>query len=377
MKLQSKTKKILFVAAVVASLAIVGTVVGVVVVEVKKNRQSNATSTPSDSNSSVSGSSTQGNTASATSTSGASSPVATDFPLDPNLHKSFYGLAYTPKGAIMPECGANIADVRKDMEKLSQLTTRLRLYGSDCNVTSLVLQAIDDLKVDVQVFPGIYLEREELSYTRQKRILEDALTVYGTSRVLGVTVGNDNAGDTIDNATTRLVEKMNEVRTDLTALNFNIPVGTSETGGGTSQTLADNADYIFANIHPWFSSNTVEQAATFANNQFTNQILPLATASTRTPPPVMYQGEYGWPSGSDTPGDTNSAGSAASLANLQLALDDWVCAANRAGTRYWWFEPFDATWKATTTTLGVEPHWGLFDGEGNLKDITIPDCVAN
>ena len=226
----------------------IGTVIGVVVVEVKKNRQSNGASTTSDSNSSVSGSSTRGNSPSASSTSGASNPVATDFPLDPNLHKSFYGLAYTPVGAIMPECGANIADVRKDMQKLSQLTTRLRLYGSDCNVTSLVLQAITDLKVDVKVFPGIYLEAEDLSYTRQKKILEDALTVYGTDHVLGVTLGNEylliasNAGDTVENATARVVEKMNEVRTDLTALGFRLPVGTSETGGGVSQTIVDNAD---------------------------------------------------------------------------------------------------------------------------------------
>jgi len=45
--------------------------------------------------------------------------------------RHYLGMAYTPAGAILPECGANIANVTKDVQILSQLTTRLRLYGSD------------------------------------------------------------------------------------------------------------------------------------------------------------------------------------------------------------------------------------------------------
>ncbi|KAG8838099.1 hypothetical protein FRB91_007791 [Serendipita sp. 411] len=143
MKLQSKTKKILFVAAIIGSLAVVGTVIGVVVVEVKKNRNSQAsTNNNANNNHSGTSSASSGGSSGATPTStGAADPIVTDFPLDPALHKSFWGMAYTPPGAIMPECGANITAVRKDMEKLSQLTTRLRLYGSDCNTTSLVVSA--------------------------------------------------------------------------------------------------------------------------------------------------------------------------------------------------------------------------------------------
>lgn len=82
----------------------------------------------------------------------------------------------------------------------------------------------------------IDLEAEDLSYTRQKTILEDALATYGTTNVLGITVGNEyvfnatNNGFTNDAATTRLIEKITEVRTDLTGLGYDLPVGTSETG---------------------------------------------------------------------------------------------------------------------------------------------------
>ena len=76
---------------------------------------------------------------------------------------------------------------------------------------------------------------------------------------------------------------------------------------------------MFNNIHPWFSANTAETAVTFANGQFTGNVATMAAASTRTT--TMYQGEFGWPSDSDTAGDVNAGGSAASIANLQLVLE--------------------------------------------------------
>ena len=39
-----------------------------------------------------------------------------------------------------------VANVTEDIQLLSQLTPRIRTYGSDCNVTALVLQAIKDTK---------------------------------------------------------------------------------------------------------------------------------------------------------------------------------------------------------------------------------------
>jgi exo-beta-1,3-glucanase (GH17 family) len=78
--------------------------------------------------------------------------------------------------------------------------------------------------------------------------LQNSLSTYGTTNVLGVAVGNEyvlastQAGDTIENATSRVVSKMNEVRTDLTALGYNLLVGTSDAGGAVSQTMVNAAD---------------------------------------------------------------------------------------------------------------------------------------
>ena len=38
---------------------------------------------------------------------------------------------------------------------LSQLTTRLRLYGANCNTTDLVLTAIEETKVNMTIWPAI------------------------------------------------------------------------------------------------------------------------------------------------------------------------------------------------------------------------------
>jgi len=90
------------------------------------------------------------------------------FDKDPRLHRSFYGFAYTPLGAQMPWCGATQANVTEDIQLLSQLTPRIRIYGADCNQTALVLQAIQDTKVDMQVFLGIFVDDTDTVYTRQR-----------------------------------------------------------------------------------------------------------------------------------------------------------------------------------------------------------------
>lgn len=53
-------------------------------------------------------------------------------------------------------------------------------------------------------------------------------------------------------------------------------------------------------------------------------------------------------------------------------LDTYVCQANSNGTQYFYFEAFDEPWKEIYG--GVEPYWGLFDSDRNLKSVTIPTC---
>jgi len=60
------------------------------------------------------------------------------FQQDKRLHKSFYGIAYTPEGALMPNCGA-------------QLGALPSWYGMDCQYVALKTSSLENIIKDVQV----------------------------------------------------------------------------------------------------------------------------------------------------------------------------------------------------------------------------------
>jgi exo-beta-1,3-glucanase (GH17 family) len=90
---------------------------------------------------------------------------------------------------------------------------RVRLYGADCNQSSLVvsaacthkpfpsyflvlfpqLEAIKQTKVDMQVYLGNYNlpTDNDAAYNRQKQAIKDVIATYGTDHIAGITVGNE------------------------------------------------------------------------------------------------------------------------------------------------------------------------------------------
>lgn len=140
----------LVIGAVVGLLVLIAIGVGVGVALSKKSSSSSS----SNSNSS----SSDGSMVAIPGTAGVVKSDPSDpskFEKDSRLKNSFYGIAYTPLAVLMPNCGAVQVNVTEDIQLLSQITTRIRLYGADCNQTALVLQAIQDTKVNMEVFVGI------------------------------------------------------------------------------------------------------------------------------------------------------------------------------------------------------------------------------
>lgn len=87
---------------VFAILAVIAIVVGVVVSQVTK-KSSNGSGSSSGSSS--------GN--------GTEADIGSDpskFDKDSRLHQSFWAMAYTPQGAILPNCATNQANVTKDIQ---------------------------------------------------------------------------------------------------------------------------------------------------------------------------------------------------------------------------------------------------------------------
>lgn len=359
-------------AVIVASLA-VAIVCAIVIFFATRH---NTNSTIVDNYSSGSGQGAGGKaTAGVVSTSGGD---PSSFAKDPRLHRSMYGICYTPFHAQYPACGATQSNVTEDIQLLSQLTKRIRLYGSDCSTSQLVLEAIRQTKVDMQVFLAVWVDSNSTTFQRQVANVVDALATYGRDSVAGVTVGNEfllNGG-----SESTLLERIASVNATINNGTAKyIPVGTADAGSMITTTLASGADYVMANVHPWFGGLPVDQAAGWVW-EYTNTNAP-STALLAPNKPALYVAEAGWPTGANETRLATYQGATAGVQELNTFLQTFVCQSNANVTQSglqpsFIFEAFDEPWKDPLYG-GVEAHWGLFDANKRFKDgLAIPDCSA-
>ncbi|KAJ3822182.1 glycoside hydrolase family 17 protein [Lentinula raphanica] len=310
------------------------------------------------------------------------------FTKDSRLKQSFWGIAYTPEGTLYPDCGAKLSDVVTDIQLLSQLTTRIRVYGADCNTTALVLDAIQLTKVNMTVYIANYPESDDNgeAYDRQKSAIQSAIQTFGVDHIAGVTVGNefildyldDNGGtdpnSAVGNAGAEiLLGFINDTRSMLSDMSVSLKIGNADAGSYFNDMVLEDVDYGMANVHPWFANVSIDQAAGWTWNFF--ETTDVALAKSLSNDPEMSIAETGWPTNSTNAGNESNGPSTASEANLQTFLNTFVCQANANGTEYFFFEYFDETWK-TEKYGGVEGYWGLFYSNRTLKNIEIPDCSS-
>ncbi|KZV65562.1 glycoside hydrolase family 17 protein [Peniophora sp. CONT] len=335
-------------------------------------------------------SSSSSNRSSTSTSSSSDSSDPSSFTKDANLKQVLYGIAYTPEGSQYPACGNNLTTVIQDIQLLSQLTTRLRLYGADCNQSSLVLDAIEQTKVNMTVFLGNYPAATDAgaAYERQRDEIMTALSSFGTDHVSGVIVGNefvlDYLGEQDSSATSSdangalgnaaaaiLLPNITDTISQLKSAGYDIQVGNAEAGAYFNNEILEAVDFGMSNVHPWFADVSIDQAAAWTWEFFEETNVEPAAALTNKP--TMYIAETGWPTASDNTTSESNGPSMANTTNLQIFLDTYVCQANANGTGYFFFEYFDEVWKAQEFH-GVEGHWGLFYSNRTLKEVTIPDC---
>ncbi|KAF5382130.1 hypothetical protein D9615_004439 [Tricholomella constricta] len=316
------------------ALIVIGVVVGVVVS--KNNKSSNSGGS-------------KGNSSPAVNQTDPNDPST--FVKNSNLHQSFYGLAYTPEGSQLPNCGNKLSDVIQDIQLMSQLTTRIRLYGADCNQSALVLEAIKQTKVNMKVWLGNYAIATDngAAYQRQRDLIKSAIETYGTDNIGGVTVGNEfmlnylnaNSGTVPDSAigdagAEILISDILDTRNMLSTLNVNLPVGTSDAGSYFNTKVLQAVDYGMANVHPWFANVSAADATGWTAEFF--QTTNLDAAAVLSNSPKMYIAETGWPTKSSDKGNESNGPGTADEAGLQF---------------------FDEPWKDAQFG-GVEGWWGLF-----------------
>ncbi|KAE9994861.1 hypothetical protein Vi05172_g6199 [Venturia inaequalis] len=304
---------------------------------------------------------------------------------NPNLHKVFSGFAYTPLNTQYPACLTNPPsqnNVTRDLAMMSQLTNVLRLYGTDCNQTEMVLHAIDRLQLtDMKVWLGVWLGDNSTTNTRQVAQMWKILEKNKDKNLKGVAIGNEVLFRK-DLTITQLSSYLTQTKSNLTSMGLDLPIATSDLGDNWTADLATNVDVVMSNIHPFFGGVVIDQAAGWTYNFWKEHDVKV-TAGMSGKSHIIS--EIGWPSdggndcgtGAKCP-DTTS-GAVASIPNMNKLMEAWICPALANGTDYFWFEAFDEPWKIAynSPSLGQnwEDKWGLMDINRNLKKgLVIPNC---
>jgi exo-beta-1,3-glucanase (GH17 family) len=357
------------IASTVIFLIVAGIVAGVTVpLLTKKNSSSSSSNT-----STTSGDNT------ANGDLGINSPEIQALMNNKNLHKVFPGIDYSPINTQYPDCLTDPPsqnNVTLDLAVLSQLTNVVRLYGTDCNQTQMLLHSIDRLNMNgtVKVWLGVYLDNNATTNARQLAQMYEIINTYGTSPFLGVIIGNEVLFNQYMTETA-LQTILTEVKSNFTSMGINLPVATSDLGNNWSAALASAVDYVMANVHPFFSGVNASIAASWTWDFWQEN-----DSSFKTNAAQNIISETGWPSqgGTDCGAATScTQGSVAGIDEMNTFMNDWVCPALANGTNYFWFEAFDEPWKIEFDTPGKdwEDHWGLMDVNRNLKSgVVIPDC---
>ncbi|KAI1317473.1 hypothetical protein EDD11_008410 [Mortierella claussenii] len=287
------------------------------------------------------------------------------------LKRVFYGMAYVPIGAQLPDCYNTQASVDEELQLLVKTTKRVRLYGTDCNVLKYTLDAIPRLKLDLQVVVGIWIDKDNTTYTRQFNEFVSVVTTYGWSNIIGISVGNEVLFDGYQPMNV-LLAHIKEVKDKVVAMGQpNIPVFSSDLERSNKPPLTNHEDKAGVNLHPFFSGVPVSEAASWYWKYLEQSVRPAVNQGNASPIDIWIT-EVGWPT---FPANGNINASIPSIPNLQAFIDSWLCDANAKGTPYYYFEFFDAPWKIWPGTA-VEGFWGLLTIDKKLK-VKLPDCLAS
>ena len=250
---------------------------------------------------------------------------------NPGLHKVFPGIDYTPFNAQYPACLTNLPsqdNVTMDVAVLSQLTNTIRLYGTDCNQTEMVLHAISKLALpNMKVWLGVWLDNNSTTNDRGLSAMYDVFSKYGAGPFAGVIVGNEVLYRK-DMTEEQLGNLLSGVRQNLTSQKIDLPVATSDLGDDWKAGLAASSDIVMSNIHPFFAGVKASDAASWTIGFWNQFDTPLTSGSKKT----NIISETGWPSGGGTDCGTGGPktctdGSVAGISEMNTFMDTFVCQA--------------------------------------------------
>ena len=258
-----------------------------------------------------------------------------------DLHRVFPGIDYTPYNAQYPDCLSNPPsqnNVTRDMAVLSQLTNTVRLYGTDCNQTDMVLHSIKQLELkDMKVWPAIWLDNNATTNARGLKDMNEILKRVGSGPFAGLIIGNEVLYRK-DMTEQQLVDVVKQVKANLTSMNINLPIAVADLGDNWKADMVKEVDVIMSNIHPFFAGATADEAAGWTWD-FWDKHDVLLTAGDTTKKHIVS--EVGWPSagGNDCGAATctsKTQGSVAGVDEMNKFMDNYICQSLTNGTDFFW-----------------------------------------
>ena len=260
---------------------------------------------------------------------------------NPNLHRVFPGMDYTPFNAQYPACLTNPPsqnNVTRDVAVLSQLTNVIRLYGTDCNQTDMILESMKLLEItDMKIWLAVWLDNNQTTNDRGMDAMWDILKRKKQDPFAGVILGNEVLFRK-DMTLGELSTVVSGVRTNFSSLGYNLPIAIADLGDNWTAGLAAVVDVVMSNVHPFFAGITPDKATDWTMNFWkTHDVVLTAGNSSKS----NIISEVGWPSegGNDCGGspctDTTS-GAVASIPNMNTFMDSFVCSSLKDSTNYFW-----------------------------------------
>ena len=256
-----------------------------------------------------------------------------------NLHKVFPGMDYTPLNSQMPECakvGPSQNNITRDVAVMSQLTNAIRLYGTDCNQTQMVIHAIQRLELtDMKIWLGVWLDDNNSTNKRQIAQTWDILDEYGCDYFKGIIIGNEVLYRE-DLTVAELLDQITNFRQNITSHKCDLPVAMADLGDNWTADMATKVDVVMSNVHPFFSGTKVEDAADWTWSFWQEHDVAL-TANSKGIKQVIA--EVGWPSGGGTncgSAATCTDGSVAGIDEMNQFMEDWICPSLKNQTEYFW-----------------------------------------
>ena len=273
--------------------------------------------------------------------------------------KPLYGISYSPlRHNQSPDSSLHpsISDIENDIQYLSSLTDRLRIYDISGNNQFIPLIAE---KYDIKLTVGLYMSSDTARNLEHISTITKLANRYDNT-IETIVVGNDIFANNIMDET-ELVRYVKLVKNNAESNSVKVTVAGSWDLWNQYPSLINEVDLLTIHVYPYYDGIDVNVSALYVSELYTK----FQDALVQSHKDVIV-GETGWPSAGSKWGQA-----VASPENQRKFVDDFKSLSESSDIKYFLFEAFDESWKPPFSGSVSEQNFGLFYENGTLKESLI------